>query len=89
MAIYTKKYGHVSFDASELMRDLEEDMEEFGKDAEVQVIACGYGNATIYKHYAVVGEDAPLVPDKDKGERVEKMTTAELMEEYRKEDSIL
>lgn len=84
----TNKYGQkISYDCSELIEELKEDIDEFGGHNIVNVITEEKHGVTIYKDY-FMGDDVSDIVLKDT-EKMEKLTMTALLTVYEEENSIL
>lgn len=88
MAFVNKEGMSVSYDASSLIAELKEDIEEFGEYATVWVITQEKHGVTIYKDYEFTGEGYHDFTIKD-GEKVIQMEMGKLLPLYIQENSII
>lgn len=60
MAFINKNGQSISFECSELIEELKDDISEFGDDRIVAVWCREYQGVTIYTNYDFITEDKPL-----------------------------
>ena len=73
----------VSFECSELIKELKQDIAEFGDDLELYVITEQVAGVTCYKDYDF---EKPQVKDH---ESLKKINAAELMKKYESQNRII
>ena len=83
MAIVNSDGQSISYDASELIEELKEDIQEFGGDKLVWVVTEDRDGVTLYKDYEFA--DDPCDFKLKDGESVQKMTMTALMLLYEQE----
>lgn len=79
----------ISFDCSELIEELKEDIDEFGGDILVEVVTEERKGVTIYKDYNFIDNDKSTAFKLSETEGVQKMTASALLLLYEQENSIL
>lgn len=79
----------ISFDCSELIEELKEDISEFGGDMIVEVVTEEREGVTIYKDYNFVDDDESTDFKLSKTEKLQRMTASDLLLLYEQENSIL
>ncbi len=85
---FVNSYGQsISFDCSDLIKELKQDIEEFGKDILVNVVTENRQGVTIYKDYTFA-DDSKSAFDLRPFERVECMTASALLAIYEQENNI-
>lgn len=90
MAFINSAGEKISYDCSELIEELKEDIEEFGGDTVVAVWQKEIGGVTIYTNYDFIEEEVPLEPSElREGESVTRMTMTTLLLLLRQQDKIL
>ena len=86
--MFYNKYGEkISYDCSDLLKELMQDIEEFGSDLMVEVITEVHDGVKLYLDYFPL-EDSALPTIKD-SERVEILKATELLHLYIQENKIL
>lgn len=86
--MFYNKYGEkISYDCSDLLKELMQDIEGFGSDLMVEVITEVHDGVKLYLDYFPL-EDSPLPPIKD-SEKVEMMKATELLHLYIQENKTL
>ena len=89
MAFTNRSGEKISYDCSELMKELELDIYEFGRDSLVDVVTENDYGAIIYKDYELVDDTDPTsVFELEPKETIKRITAGELMKLYMKELSI-
>ncbi len=78
----------ISFDCSELIEELKEDIAEFGGDMLVEVVTEEREGVTIYKDYNFVDDDEKTAFKLSKNEKLQRMTASGLLLLYEQENSI-
>lgn len=89
MAFRNSQGKAISFECSELIEELNEDIAEFGGDMLVEVVTEEREGVTIYKDYNFVDGDENTTFKLSEGEKMQKMTASALLLLYEKENSIL
>lgn len=86
--MFYNKYGEkISYDCSDLLKELMQDIEEFGSDLMVEVITEVHDGVKLYLDYFPL-EDSSLPTIKD-SERVEILKATDLLSLYIEENKIL
>lgn len=87
---FTNDLGQsISYDCSYLIKELKEDIAEFGGDLMVEVVTEQRSGVTIYKDYNFVDEDESTSFKLADNEKLEKMTASALLVLYEEENSIV
>lgn len=90
MAFRNKHGKAISFDCSELIEELKEDVAEFGGDMIVEVATQEVDGVTIYKDYNFVDDsDTEHTFELKKGEKIQRMSASALLLLYEQENGIL
>lgn len=79
----------ISFDCSELIEELKEDIAEFGGDIIVEVVTEEREGVTIYKDYNFIEDDESTAFKLSETEKLQRMTASALLLLYEQENSIL
>lgn len=79
----------ISFDCSELIEELKEDISEFGGDMIVEVVTEEREGATIYKDYNFISDDESTAFKLSETEKLQRMTATALLLLYEQKNSIL
>lgn len=79
----------ISFDCSDLIKKLKEDIDEFGENLILQVVTEERKGVTVYKDYYLNGDEPDEKADLLKGEGLQKIAAIDLLMLYEKENSIL
>lgn len=80
MAFINENGQSISFECSELIEELKDDISEFGGDRIVAVWCREYQGVTIYTNYDFIVEDKPLQKTElQKNEQIKKMTMTALL----------
>lgn len=79
----------ISYECSELIEELKQDIEEFGGDRVVAVWCKEYEGVTIYTNYDFITDDMPLENSEVNGEVVKPMTMSALLILFEKQNEIL
>lgn len=80
MAFINKNGQSISFECSELIEELKDDISEFGGDRIVAVWCREYQGVTIYTNYDFITDDKPLQKTElQKNEQIKKMTMTALL----------
>lgn len=86
---FVNKYGiKVSYNCSDLIRELEQDITEFGGDTILEVITEFREGVTIYKDYNFIDDDKATEFILSDNEELQRMTASALLLLYQKENSI-
>lgn len=89
MAFINKNGQSISFECSELIEELKDDISEFGGDRIVAVWCREYQGVTIYTNYDFITEDKPLQKTElQKNEQIKKMTMTALLMLLEEQNSI-
>lgn len=89
MAFINKNGQSISFECSELIEELKDDISEFGGDRIVAVWCREYQGVTIYTNYDFITEDKPLKKTElQKNEQIKKMTMTALLMLLEEQNSI-
>lgn len=90
MAIVNKDGMKISFECSDLILELKEDILEFGEDAPVCVWCKDEYGVTLYTNYDFIEEENPITSDElDVGEYFKEMTMGELLNALKRQNEIL
>lgn len=90
MAFINPQGVKISFECSDLIKELKEDIAEFGGDTIVAVWCKDNLGVTIYTNYDFIDEEQPITEkDLDKDEYLEKMTMSALLVLLEKQNEIL
>lgn len=80
----------ISFECSELINELKEDISEFGDNEEIAVWCKDYGGVTIYTNYDFINPESPIEPSElKKDEYIKIMTMGKLLPLLEKQNSII
>lgn len=79
----------ISFDCSDLIKELKEDIDEFGEDLILQVVTEERKGVTIYKDYYYIDDEPDKKANLLKGEGLQKIAAVDLLMLYEQENSIL
>lgn len=79
----------ISFDCSDLIEELKEDIDEFGEDLTLEVVTEEMEGVTIYKDYHFIGDDMGEKVSLSEGEHLQKITAVDLLMMYERENGIL
>lgn len=89
MAFINENGQSISFECSELIEELKDDISEFGGDRIVAVWCREYQGVTIYTNYDFITEDKPLQKTElQKNEQIKKMTMTALLMLLEEQNSI-
>lgn len=89
MAFMNRNGEKISYDCSELIKELELDIYEFGRDELVDVVTENDYGAIIYKDYNLVDDTDPTSAfELEPKETIKRITAGELMKLYMQELSI-
>lgn len=89
MAFVNEKDINISYDSSELITDLKQDILEFGNDYIVAVWYKQIEGVTVYTNYDFINEDSPI--DKSElqdGEQIKPMTMGTLLTALEQQNSL-
>ena len=90
MGFINKKGMNISFECSELIEELKEDIKEFGGDKIVTVWCKDTHGVTIYTNYDFDEEEMPIDESElEEGEYLKKMTMSALMLLLEKQNEII
>ena len=80
MALINQNDTHVSYESSELIADLKQDILEFGNNHIVAVWYKEIEGVTIYTNYDFIDEDSPIDQSElQEGEKIKPMTMGALL----------
>lgn len=89
MAFVNSDGKSVSYECSELIEELKQDIAEFGGDKVVAVWCKEYEGVIIYTNYDFIEEDRPLQKNELKdGEFIKQMTMSALLTVFEKQNEI-
>ena len=81
---------NISYECSELIEELKEDIAEFGGDTIVAVWCMDSSGVTIYTNYDFIDEEEPITENElEKDEYLQKMTMSALLILLEKQNEIL
>ena len=86
MAFTNAEGKQISFECSDLIAELTEDIEEFGGETQVEVVAEERDGVTVYKDYWFADDDKPSLKSTEK---IVRMTASALLELYKVENAII
>ncbi len=90
MAFINEQGLGISYECSELIEELKEDILEFGGDTIVAVWCKDNSGVTLYTNYDFIDEDQPITEKElDKDEYIQKMTMSALLILLEKQNEIL
>lgn len=90
MAFINEQGLGISYECSELIKELKEDIVEFGGDTVVAVWCKDNSGVTLYANYDFIDEDQPITEKElDKDEYIQKMTMSALLILLEKQNEIL
>lgn len=90
MAFINEQGIKISFECSDLIKELKEDITEFGGDTVVAVWCRDNSGVTLYTNYDFIDEDQPITEKElDKDEYIQKMTMSALLILLEKQNEIL
>lgn len=78
----------VSFECTELIKELRRDIADFGGNLIVEVIATQLHGITIYKDYNFISDDENTKFELKQNEKLVKMPAIELLKLYEKENRL-
>ena len=78
----------VSFECTELIKELRRDIADFGENLIVEVIATQLHGITIYKDYNFISDDENTKFKLKQNEKLVKMSAVELLKLYEKENRL-
>jgi hypothetical protein len=78
----------VSFECTELIKELRRDIADFGENLIVEVIATQLHGITIYKDYNFISDDENTKFELKQNEKLVKMPAIELLKLYEKENRL-
>ena len=80
MALINQNDTHISYESSELIADLKQDILEFGNDYIVAVWYKEIDGVTVYTNYDFINEDSPIDQSElQDGEKIKPMTMGALL----------
>lgn len=88
MAFVNNMGMKISYDCTELIEELKEDIAEFGGDKILEVVTEEREGVTIYKDYNFIMDDPDAEFKLNPGEKMQRMTASALLMLYEKENSI-
>lgn len=88
MAFINSKGLSVSFECTDLIKELKQDIVEFGSNLMVEVIAKKSYGITIYTDYNFIMDDNDTAFELEPGEQLVKMPAVELLKLYEKENEV-
>lgn len=87
---FTNKYGQkISYDCQELIKELKEDIVEFGGDIIIEVVTEEREGVTLYKDYNFIDDNEETDFVLNDNEKLERITASALLVLYEKENEIL
>lgn len=90
MAFINEQGLRISYECSELIEELKEDIVEFGGDTVVAVWCKDNSGVTLYTNYDFIDEDQPITEKEvDDDEYIQKMTMSALLILLEKQNEIL
>ena len=90
MAFINSNGERISYDCSDLIEELSDDIEEFGGDTVVNVWCTESQGVTLYTNYDFIDEEAPLQEDEIYEDKyIEQMTMTALMNLFEQQNEIL
>ena len=90
MAFINEQGIKISFECSDLIKELKADIAEFGGDTVVAVWCKDNSGVTLYTNYDFTDEDQPITEKElDKDEYIQKMTMSALLILLEKQNEIL
>lgn len=90
MAFINEQGIKISFECSDLIKELKEDITEFGGDTVVAVWCKDNSGVTLYVNYDFINEEQPITEKEvDKDEYIQKMTMSALLLLLEKQNEIL
>lgn len=78
----------VSFECTELIKELRQDIADFGENLIVEVIVTQLYGTTIYKDYNFISDDENTKFELKQNEKLVKMPAVELLKLYEKENRL-
>lgn len=78
----------VSFECTELIKELRRDIADFGENLIVEVIVTQLHGITIYKDYNFISDDEDTKFELKQNEKLVKMPAVELLKLYEKENRL-
>lgn len=78
----------VSFECTELIKELRQDIADFGENLIVEVIATQLYGTMIYKDYNFISDDENTKFELKQNEKLVKMPAVELLKLYEKENRL-
>ena len=88
MAFVNSKGLSVSFECTDLIKELKQDIAEFGNNLMVEVIAKKSYGVTVYTDYNFIIDDEDTAFELEPGEQLVKMPAVELLKLYEKENEV-
>ena len=90
MAIVAANGAIVSFDSEDLIREVKNDILEFGSNVVVAIWVKDYDGAKIITNYDFIDEDAPITEEEiQEGEAIEEMSLGDLWIYLNKQNQIV
>ena len=89
MALINQNDTHVSYESSELIADLKQDILEFGNNHIVAVWYKEVEGVTVYTNYDFINEEFPIDPSElQEGEKIKPMTMGALLVALEQQNSM-
>lgn len=89
MALINQNNTHISYESSELITDLKQDILEFGNDYIVAVWYKEIDGVTVYTNYDFINEDSPIDQSElQDGEKIKPMTMDALLVALEQQNSM-
>lgn len=88
MAFVNSEGLSVSFECTDLIKELKQDITEFGNNLIVEVITKKSYGVTIYTDYNFIMDDKNTEFELEPGEQLVKMPAVELLKLYEKENEV-
>lgn len=89
MALINQNNTHISYERSELITDLKQDILEFGNDYIVAVWYKEIDGVTVYTNYDFINEDSPIDQSElQDGEKIKPMTMGALLVALEQQNSM-
>mgnify|MGYP006906513262 CR=1 FL=1 len=88
MAFVNAQGENISYNCSDLIEELKDDIEEFGGDMLVEVVTEERKGVTIYKDYNFIANDPETAFTLTPGEKMQRMTATALMLLYEIENNL-
>ena len=89
MALINQNDTHISYESSELIANLKQDILEFGNDYIVAVWYKDIDGVTVYTNYDFINEDSPIDQSElQDGEKIKPMTMGALLVALEQQNSM-